>query len=54
VFPAFWTWWDSEAGDEEAEERIPSALFKTADRTSRLAACYLRESQTGISDITIG
>ena len=38
--PAFWTWWDSEDGDEENEEHISSALFKTANRASRLAACF--------------
>ena len=40
VEPAFWTWWDSDVGEEEETESIPSALFKTADRSSRLAACY--------------
>ena len=44
-FPDFWTWYDSDGGFEDADpdevdRRSPSALFKTADKNSRLATCY--------------
>ena len=42
-----WTWWDSDSGDpahaddeELAAEREAGALYKTADKTSRIAACW--------------
>ena len=43
----FYTWWDSESGDpahaddeELAASREASALFKTAEKTERIAACW--------------
>ena len=46
-FPTVWTWWDSESGDPAAEDdeelnasREAGALFKNADKTSRVAACW--------------
>jgi len=44
----FWTWWDSADGepahdDEElAAEREPNALYKSADKTERIAACWYK------------
>ena len=43
--PSFWTWYDSEEGFEDADEdevadRLPSALFKNADKKFRIASCY--------------
>jgi hypothetical protein len=49
--PQEYTWWDSDSGnspasdDEEmAAAREASALFKTADKTSRIAACWYDEA----------
>ena len=46
--PLFYVWWDSEVEDEDAdpdrqekvEERKPGTLFKSPEKTHRIASCY--------------
>ncbi|MCL2096973.1 MAG: hypothetical protein FWH10_08745 [Oscillospiraceae bacterium] len=39
--PMFYTWWDQDDGDDyDSIRREPGALFKTPEKTSRIAACY--------------
>jgi len=40
--PAFWTWWDEDNDGlhGDAARRQTGALFKTPEKTSRIAACY--------------